>query len=80
MSDEVMQSGEVLLYNYGGEKEFVNAVFQDEAFYAFVQNKLHFAVTGKTAADLISERATPDSPTMGLTTRKGAPDGKGSEG
>ncbi len=46
------------------------------AFYSFVQNKLHFAVTGKTAAELISERANPDSPTMGLTTWKGAPDGK----
>lgn len=46
------------------------------AFYAFVQNKLHFAVTGKTAAELISERATLDSPTMGLTTWKGAPNGK----
>ena len=47
-----------------------------KAFYAFVQNKLHYAVTGKTAAELISERATPDSPTMGLTTWKGVPDGK----
>lgn len=47
-----------------------------KAFYAFVQNKLHFAVTGKTAAELIAERATLDSPTMGLTTWKGAPDGK----
>ena len=45
-------------------------------FYAFVQNKLHYAVTGKTAAELISERAALDSPTMGLTTWKGAPDGK----
>lgn len=47
-----------------------------KAFYAFVQNKLHYAVTGKTAAELISERAALDSPTMGLTTWKGAPDGK----
>ena len=47
-----------------------------KAFYAFVQNKLHYAVTGKTAAELISERATLDSPTMGLTTWKGVPDGK----
>ena len=47
-----------------------------KAFYAFVQNKLHYAVTGKTAAELISERATLDSPTMGLTTWKCAPDGK----
>lgn len=48
-----------------------------KAFYVFVQNKLHYAVTGKTAAELISERANLDSPTMGLTTWKGAPDGKG---
>ena len=47
-----------------------------KAFYDFVQNKLHYAVTGKTAAELIAERATLDSPTMGLTTWKGAPDGK----
>ena len=46
------------------------------AFYSFVQNKLHFAVTGTTAAELLNERATLDSPTMGLTTWKGAPDGK----
>ena len=47
-----------------------------KAFYAFVQNKLHYAVTGKTAAELLSQRATLDSPTMGLTTWKGAPDRK----
>lgn len=47
-----------------------------KAFYAFVQNKLHFAVTGKTAAELNAQRATLDSPTMGLTTWKAAPDGK----
>lgn len=47
-----------------------------KAFYAFVQNKLHYAITGKTAAELLSQRATLDSPTMGLTTWKGAPDGK----
>ena len=46
------------------------------AFFKMVQNKLHYAVTGMTAAELISERATLDSPTMGLTTWKGAPDGK----
>lgn len=46
------------------------------AFYAFVQNKLHFAVTGKTAAELIYERADSEQPTMGLTTWSAAPDGK----
>lgn len=41
-------------------------------FYAFVQNKLHFAVTGKTAAELIYERADSEKPAMGLTTWKEA--------
>lgn len=45
-------------------------------FYAFVQNKLHFAITGKTAAELIYERADSEKPSMGLTTWKDAPDGK----
>lgn len=47
-----------------------------KAFYSFVQNKLHFAVTGKTAAELIYERADSNQPTMGLTTWSAAPDGK----
>ena len=47
-----------------------------KAFYAFVQNKLHYAITGKTAAELIYERADSKQPTMGLTTWKDAPDGK----
>ena len=45
-------------------------------FYAFVQNKLHFAVTGKTAAELIFERADSEKPAMGLNTWKDAPNGK----
>ena len=45
-------------------------------FYAFVQNKLHFAVTGKTAAELIYDRADASQPMMGLTTWKDSPDGK----
>lgn len=47
-----------------------------KAFYAFVQNKLHFAVTGKTAAELIYERADSEKPAMGLTTWEDAPNGK----
>ena len=45
-------------------------------FYAFVQNKLHFAVTGKTAVELIYERADSEKPAMGLITWKDAPNGK----
>jgi hypothetical protein len=39
-------------------------------FFRFIQNKLHFAVTGKTAAELIAERADSRLPNMRLTTWK----------
>ena len=45
---------------------------ETQAFYQTVQNKLHFAVTGKTAPELIKERADAAKPNMGLTTWKGA--------
>ena len=45
-------------------------------FFAKVQNKMHFAVHGHTAAELIYERADSAQPHMGLTTWKDAPDGK----
>lgn len=45
-------------------------------FFAFVQNKLHYAVAGKTAAEIIYTRADAEQPTMGLTTWKNAPQGK----
>ena len=45
-------------------------------FFSTVQNKLHWAVTGKTAAELIAERADAAKPSMGLTTWKNAPAGK----
>ncbi len=41
-------------------------------FFRIVQNKLHFAISGKTAAELISERADAKKPNMGLTSWKGA--------
>lgn len=47
-----------------------------QTFYKTVQNKLHWAVTGKTAAEIIAERADATKPTMGLTTWKNAPQGK----
>lgn len=46
------------------------------AFYKTVQNKLHWAITGHTAAELIAERADAKKPNMGLTTWKRAPKGK----
>jgi hypothetical protein len=41
-----------------------------------VQNKLHYAITGKTAAELIVERANSNNPNMGLTYWEKSPDGK----
>lgn len=47
-----------------------------KGFYSFVQNKLHYAVTGHNAAEIIMDRSDSSKPTMGLTTWKDAPDGK----
>jgi hypothetical protein len=47
-----------------------------QQFYKTVQNKLHWAITGHTAAELIAERANASVPHMGLTTWKNAPQGK----
>jgi hypothetical protein len=47
-----------------------------QTFFKTVQNKLHWAVTGKTAAELIAGRADAEKPSMGLTTWKNAPKGK----
>lgn len=41
-----------------------------------MQNKLHFAISGKTAAQIIAERAKAEQPNMGLQTWKNAPSGK----
>ena len=45
-------------------------------FYAMVQNKFHFAITGNTAAEIIYHKADADKKQMGLTTWKNAPDGR----
>ena len=45
-------------------------------FFKTVQNKLHWAITGKTASELIASRADATKPHMGLTTWKNAPKGK----
>lgn len=47
-----------------------------QTFFKTVQNKLHWAITGKTAAQLIIDRADAFKPNMGLQTFKNAPDGK----
>jgi len=46
------------------------------SFYAMVQNKFHFAITGKTAAEIIYQNADRTKENMGLTTWKNAPEGR----
>lgn len=61
---------------------FATAVDYDAAspvaktFFAAVQNKMHYAVHGHTAAELIRQRADASQPHMGLTSWKNSPDGK----
>ena len=45
-------------------------------FYAVVQNKFHYAITGKTAAEIIDASADKTKENMGLTTWKNAPEGR----
>jgi len=45
-------------------------------FYAMVQNKFHFAITGQTAAEIIYTKADRNAENMGLTTWKNSPDGR----
>ena len=47
-----------------------------QTFFKTVQNKLHWAITGKTAAEIVAGRADAGRPNMGLTSWKNAPDGK----
>ena len=47
-----------------------------QTFYSTVQNKLHWAIHGHTAAEIVKTRANNQEPNMGLTTWKNAPQGK----
>lgn len=49
---------------------------ETQLFYQIVQNHLHYATTGKTAAEIVYRRADSGKPFMGLTTWKNAPKGK----
>jgi hypothetical protein len=49
---------------------------ESKQFFATVQNKLHFAITGKTAAEIITDRASSKKEKMGLTSWRRSPKGK----
>ena len=47
-----------------------------KTFYAMVQNKFHYAITGQTAAEIVYSKADKDKPFMGMSTWKNAPSGR----
>ena len=61
---------------YATAVDYDRSAAATKRFYATVQNKMHFAVHGHTAAELIVERADHTKTHMGLTTWQDAPDGK----
>ena len=56
--------------------DYDKAADTTQLFFKTVQNKLHWAITGKTAAEIIAGRAHADKPNMGLMTWKNCPNGK----
>ncbi len=72
-----IRSSERMMYQkitdiYATSIDYSLKAHDTKQFFATVQNKLHFAITGRTAAEIISTRAKSDRPNMGLTSwRKG---------
>lgn len=61
---------------YATSLDYDRTAATTKQFFAKVQNKMHYAVHGHTAAELIYERADAEKPHMGLTTWASAPEGK----
>ena len=61
---------------YALSADYEKGAIETKTFFASVQNKLHWAITGKTAAEIIYTEADAAKIYMGLTTWKDAPDGK----
>ena len=71
-----IRSSERMLYQkvtdiYATSIDYHKDAEETELFFKTVQNKMHFAVSGKTAAELITERANSKKPLMGLTNFSG---------
>jgi hypothetical protein len=61
---------------YATAMDYSSDALTTKSFFRTVQNKLHFAIHGKTAAELIIDRANAEKENMGLTTWRNAPKGK----
>lgn len=62
--------------NYQKQSKKLDYLKEDYTFFKIVQNKLHYAITGKTAVELIYERADSTKDNMNLTSWKNSPNGK----
>jgi len=76
-----IRSSERMLYQkitdiYATSIDYSPKAQDTHKFFATVQNKLHFAITGQTAAEIIITRAKSDKQNMGLTSWRKGPDGK----
>ena len=61
---------------YATSIDYSPKAYESKEFFSTVQNKLHFAITGKTAAEIIKERANSKKYHMGLTSWRKSPKGK----
>jgi len=61
---------------YATAMDYSPTAVTTKKFFKTVQNKLHFAIHGRTAAELIVDRANAEKENMGLTTWKNSPQGK----
>ena len=61
---------------YATAIDYSPKAFESKEFFATVQNKLHFAITGKTAAEIITGRVSSKKEKMGLTSWRRSPQGK----
>lgn len=76
-----IRSSERMLYQkitdiYATAIDYSPKAYESKQFFATVQNKLHFAITGKTAAEIIKGRVSSKKDKMGLTSWRRSPDGK----
>ncbi|MFH1563626.1 MAG: virulence RhuM family protein [Nitrospirota bacterium] len=61
---------------YATAIDYSPKAFESKQFFATVQNKLHFAITGKTAAEIVQSRVNSEKDKMGLTSWRRSPSGK----
>jgi hypothetical protein len=76
-----IRSSERILYQkitdiYATAIDYSPKANESKQFFAAVQNKLHFAITGKTAAEIIQTRVSNKKDTLGLTSWRRSPNGK----